>query len=369
MKILYITSDYFYNIGGINQHIENLTEFVGKNHNISIIYLNQKDDENLIIDEKKRQIYLIPHKGSKFNRFINYPLKKIQEIIKDENPDLIHVHTLFDAFKIKKTFTIPMIFTNHSSSYLKMYNNYFLRKFVLEKVLRKFDLIISPSTELFEKTFHKNKLMVSNGVDVNRFNLINREKINKEMIFEKFNINPIYKDYKVMVSTRRLVDKNGVLDFVRANIKYLQENKVIYLIIGDGEQFSDVNKLKKEHKLDNLILFGSLPNKEIENFYYIADFCIIPSKMEAISISALEAMASGSVVIANKVGGLAELISDKVTGLFLKNLSLDLTLTKDLSDSKVNEIRENAFNYVNKNYSWDFVAQETIKIYQKLLIK
>lgn len=364
MNILYITSDYVNEVGGISQHIDNLTAFISKNHNVSIIYLNKKGDEKNTTDEKNRKIYMLSHKGSKFNRFVNYPLSKINEIIKQENPDIIHIHTLFDAFKIRKNSNIPMLFTNHSSSYLKMYNNYFLRTFVLEKVLKKFALVIAPSTELLEKTFHNNKIMISNGVDIDRFNTINRLKVSKNSIFEKFNINNSYKDHRIIVSTRRLVDKNGILDFVKKNISYFQNNKVIYLVIGDGEEFSAINNIKIENKLDNLFLLGSLPNKEIENFYYIADFCIIPSKMEAISISALESMASGSVVIANQVGGLAELISDKKTGLFLKDLSLELTL-KDVSESKISEIRENAFNYVSENYSWDFVSKKTVEIYKK----
>ena len=320
MKIVYITSDFFYTVGGIYQHIENLTQFVSREHEVVIIYLNKNGKEKIYTDEYKRKIYLLSHKGSKLQRFISYPLNKINKIVALEKPDIIHVHTLFEAFKIKILSEKPMVFTNHSSSYLKMYNNFFLRHFVLPQIFKKFTLIICPSTELYQKTHHKNVLMIPNGVNRERFNPDNRNKVNRQKILENLGIN--YLNQMIILSTRRLADKNGILDFIEKNINFFQKAKtsLIYIIIGDGEHFEQIKKIKATNNLDNIYLLGKMENKEIDAFYYISDICIIPSKMEAISISALEAMASGCIVISTKVGGLAELIEDDINGKFLKNL-------------------------------------------------
>ncbi|MFN8575716.1 MAG: glycosyltransferase family 4 protein [Candidatus Sericytochromatia bacterium] len=364
MKILYITSDFLFNIGGIFQHIENLTHFIAKNHKVIIIYLNKKNKDEVLVDENKRKIYFIPNNGSQLVRFLNYPNKRINEIIKMESPDLIHIHTIFDAIRLNK-FKINTVFTNHSSSYLKMYEKIFMRNYILPKVMKKFKIVISPSTELFEKTPHENKFMIPNGVDISRFNLINREQVDKSYILKKYKIN--YSNQKIILSTRRLFDKNGILDFVISNISFFAKNKdFIYLIAGDGEHFQKIRSIIQDNSIDNIYLLGSLDNKEIDNLYYISDYCVIPSKMEAISISALESMASGTIVLANKVGGLAELIEDNINGKFLINLSLEKTLN-DI-DFKNNEslIKKNALKLVNDNYSWEKISNETIELYKNL---
>lgn len=365
MKVVHITSDYLYNVGGIFQHIENITEFLNKTNEISIIYLNKKNEEKHIIDDKGRHIYFIPHNGSKFERFFKYPYNKINDVIKKINPDLIHIHTLFEAFKLKKYSDIPMIFTNHSSSYLKMYNRSLLKKIVLPEVLSKFDLIICPSTELFEKTEHKNKLMISNGVNINRFNLENRNKVDKEKVLNKLSINVIPEF--IAISTRRLFDKNGVLDFVKANVEFfkLNRNRFLYLIVGDGEHYESIKSIKDNNNLSNVVMLGKKDNKEIDELYYISDICVIPSKMEAISISALEGMAAGTIIFANAVGGLKELINDQVNGVFLEHLSLENALDKLAKNT--DNIRKEAIELVKNKYSWEKIAKETENEYIKLL--
>ena len=366
MKLLYITSDFSYNPGGIYQHIENLTFFASKNNQVVIIYLNQKK-EITQIDEFGRKIYYLLNKGSQIERLYTYPLKKIESIIDSEKADIIHNHTLFDSFKLKKT-KEPFIFTNHSSSYLNMNSKYLMRKFVLPLVLKKFDLIIAPSTELFEKSNHKNKKMIPNGVNIDIFNIKNRIKYDKNEILLKYKIENKF-NRKIFLSTRRLADKNGILDFIKVNISYFKENteKIAYLIIGNGEQFNEIDSIIKKEKISNIYLLGEMKNEEIRQFYYISDFSIIPSKMEAISISALESMACGCIVLANKVGGLAELIQDHENGIFIKELSLEKTLLNS-NNEKLDIIKERAFNNIKNNYSWETITNLTIKEYQKLTV-
>lgn len=361
MKIVYITSDWLFETGGISQHIENLTKFMAIDNDVYVIYLNKNNQDKYEEDNFKRKIYYIPNNGSQIQRLINFPEKKITEIINKLSPDLIHVHTLFETFRLQK-YKSKMVFTNHSSSYLKMYNNFVLKSFVLPKVLKKFDLIISPSTELFEKTLHSKSIMISNGVDTNRFNLENRSKIDKNKILEKYKIK--YNKEKIFISTRRLVDKNGVLEFIKQNTSFFKSSKdSIYLIAGTGEHFEQIKKIKEENNLNNIYLLGNLKNTDLDDLYYISDFCIIPSKMEAISISALESMASGSIVVANKVGGLAELIEDRKNGVFIQDWSLEKTFEEGID---TNEIRSQAFSHVIKKYSWDIIIKETIKAYKSI---
>lgn len=363
MKIAYITSDYL-DVGGISQHIENLTCNISNYCNVVILYITNKHNNKLEIKDNIK-IYFIKSKKNKLLRLIFYPLDKIIEVINLEKPDIIHFHTLFEAIRInKKFYKSPLLFTNHSSSYLKMYSNYFIRKIILKNCLKKFDCIISPSTELFLKTIHNNKLMIPNGVDTQRFNLEKRKNINKIDFLKKYGIHLSKIPNNIFISTRRLEDKNGIYDFIIKNIEFIKENDCIYLIVGSGKHYNKIKNLILNYKAGNIYMLGKIDNQDIDNFYFISDYSIIPSKMEAISISALEAMASGSIVIANNVGGLSEIVKDNVTGLFLKDWNLEKTLNCNI-DKK--NLIQNAYDFVVKNYSWNIITEKTLRVYKNLL--
>lgn len=363
MKILYITSDYLYNIGGIYQHIENLSYFISKKHQVSIIYLNKEDKEECIEDQFNRKIYFVKNAGTQIERFFKYPTSKIKEIIKKESPDLIHIHTLFEAVRLPNSIKSKSIFTNHSSSYLKMYDKFLLKNYLIPQSFKKFSLIISPSTELYQKTPHHNSIMIPNGVNLDRFDISKRNNIDKSKLLEKYNIK--YNNQRILLSTRRLVDKNGIFDFINSNIPFFKnnENNFIYILIGNGSDYSKIQKIIEENQIKNIFLLGQVENKLIDDFYYISDISLIPSKMEAISISALESMASGSVVLSTSVGGLGELIENNINGKFLENLSLEKAIEYLYSDNNLERIQLKSLEVVKNKYSWEKIADITIEAY------
>ncbi len=136
---------------------------------------------------------------------------------------------------------------------------------------------------------------------------------------------------RVLLATRRLVKKNGVLHAVRAmadrRLSMGTERSAVLLVVGKGPERATL-----EREADRLGLgaggtrtvrfLGDVPHDELPDYYRLADAVVIPSVpdanvIEATSISALEAMASGRVVIASGIGGLAELVDDRRTGLLV----------------------------------------------------
>ena len=59
---------------------------------------------------------------------------------------------------------------------------------------------------------------------------------------------------------------------------------------------------------------GSISQSELADFYRAADVLIFPSYYESFGLVALEAMASGTPVVASRVGGLPKLIRNGETG-------------------------------------------------------
>jgi len=57
---------------------------------------------------------------------------------------------------------------------------------------------------------------------------------------------------------------------------------------------------------------------EIEALYAGAEVLVVPSRWEALGLVALEAMRAGLPVVASRVGGLAEVVEDHVTGRLIE---------------------------------------------------
>ena len=135
----------------------------------------------------------------------------------------------------------------------------------------------------------------------------------------------IPQDRIVFLTTRRFEKKNGIPVFAQA-ISLLPQasaKKATFLLIGNGGEFPLVEKIIKKTTAD-VRLFGGVHHSEIKKYYNASDSFVIPSISvqgveEATSISALEAMACGNLVIASNIGGLKMLIQDGINGLLVQD--------------------------------------------------
>jgi glycosyltransferase involved in cell wall biosynthesis len=95
------------------------------------------------------------------------------------------------------------------------------------------------------------------------------------------------------------------------------------VIAGDGEQRSELEQLALNLSVDARFT-GQVGAAERDHLLSLADIVVIPSRVlpcgrtEGMPIACLEAMAAGRVVIASRVGGLAETIVDGHNGLLVE---------------------------------------------------
>ena len=75
----------------------------------------------------------------------------------------------------------------------------------------------------------------------------------------------------------------------------------------------DIKTIEENFK-DWFILLGSKKHHEIIDYYSASDLSILPSLMEATSISGLEAMAASLPLVGTRVGGIPVLIQDGING-------------------------------------------------------
>lgn len=112
----------------------------------------------------------------------------------------------------------------------------------------------------------------------------------------------------------------------------------------------------------------------MQKLFDICDICLLLSLMEGISISILEAMASGCFVITTNVGGNPEIIKNNINGCLIKPRNArDILLALDNFDNLSSEtrikIKETARKTIKRCFSEDKMVKSYQDIFSKLIKK
>jgi len=363
MNILMVSLDYPPTVGGISAHVYELSQAlktIGCNVSIATkcLHKDQKDFETL--DGVDIYRFGLKFVGCIYGRQIN---DFIQKLIAKKDFDIIHIHGMrpLEFYNIKE---IPLVYTNHTSGYLKRIKKGGYRIPLLKRLFAKPKLFLAPSEELLNVPFDisAKKVFISNGVNSDKFTR------NKKVRNQLRSTLGIKNDEVLAIVTRRMVWKNGVTCLAQAT-KYLKNNKLKFLLIGDGEDFNEVKKILEENFQNRFILLGSKNHDEIINYYSASDLSILPSLMEATSISGLEAMAASLPLVGTNVGGIPVLIQDGINGYLCEPENpKDLAEKIDkLLDNDYVKMGENSKIFVEDKFDWIQIAEQTLGEYKGLL--
>lgn len=175
-----------------------------------------------------------------------------------------------------------------------------------------------------------------------------------------------------LVVPRRLFPKNGVEFFVRAMPEIVREAEAEALVIGDGPEMQRLQALAGELGVaKHLTFLGARPHAEMPQLLSLGELAVFPSLVEATSVAALESMACGLPVAASAVGGLPEIIDDKVGGLFppANPTALAKTVLGLLSDPQLPERGARARERVVRQWSNDRLVARHLEVYRSLVQK
>ncbi len=175
--------------------------------------------------------------------------------------------------------------------------------------------------------------------------------------------NNIEKDDFVILTVSRLVKRKGTDDLIKA-IGILNDNNIKLLIIGDGKERENLEKLIIDNNLSkNVRLLGKV--KDITPYYHLADVFALTSYIiendgdfEGFGLVMTEAQSYGLPVIGTKSGGIPETFNHMQTGILLperdikaianaiKQIKDDDVLQKTMSDN-TKDFLINNFGYKN----------------------
>ncbi len=180
-----------------------------------------------------------------------------------------------------------------------------------------------------------------------------------------------------LITTSRLVQKNGIEDCIRA-LKYLPDH-VKLIVVGDGPLGEHLWKVTESLSLTKRVRFtGYVPHKDLPVYLYVSDIFVRPSLSEGMGNSFIEAMAAGIPVIATPVGGIPDFLIDPVTPLGKvtpTGLMCKVKNPKSIADNVDRYLRDealrlrviaNARAMVKEKYDWNMIAREMQKLFQVL---
>lgn len=162
------------------------------------------------------------------------------------------------------------------------------------------------------------------------------------------------------------------IDKIIEMIKALSNRKIVakLVIIGEGEEKKNLINLSRELKLSKKIKFtGQISDDDLIHYYQESKILILNSKQEPFGLVAVEAMATGTPVIVNSSGGVAEIVKSGETGFAIKPTNAEILQEKVkilLSNNKLFfSMSKNAAEYA-RQFSWENTADHLIKSFINL---
>lgn len=143
-------------------------------------------------------------------------------------------------------------------------------------------------------------------------------------------------------------------------------------IAGTGEKEREIRTLIRHMRLEKYVtMLGEVSAYEAQKLYHNSDIFILPSRAESFGTVLIEAMASGTPVIATNIPGVKNVIIDKYNGLLVNQNPKDTarairTLVKNSTLRKT--LIRNGLEAVKK-YNWENVTDQFEDIYRSILLK
>ncbi len=294
------------------------------------------------------------------------------------------------GLRLKEKLNITQFHTYHSVGAVK-YNAVdtippigSTRLSVEKDCLEKADCVIatSPQEEDHLRTLVSSKgtiKIVPCGTDIERFGQYSKLEARKQLAAQQqIQLSP---EQKVVFYIGRFDKRKGIETLVRAVHGSEEFNpKQDILIIGggsrpgkqDGDERLRIEGIVASLNMAGYTQFpGRISDELLPLYYAAADIVVVPSHYEPFGLVAIEAMASGTPVIASKVGGLQYTVQHRKTGLVVPPQATEqfaLAIDQILADSAWRDaLGQAARRRVLEDFSWTGVAAALAKNYDSFM--
>lgn len=319
---------------------------------------------------------------------IKYFTKRIIEVAKQHNVDIIHAHTPYrvglPALKAARRLNLPFVYEmrgmweetavangrwrRNGPAYLRFQN-------FENKVLTKADSVICISETL-------KKEAISRGVDPSKITVVTNA-VERNMLENKTESSALKSAVKALNCTKStkvvgyigsLREMEGV-DFTALGVSKLIEkghDVRLFVLSGTSGQSQLQDYCEGLGISDKSVIMGPVPHEEVARFYDLIDIFVVSRPDSKVTrlvtpLKPFEAMLMGKVVVATNLPAIAEILQHQETGLLFEpeNIeSLVSSLENCLEDPAIcEELGKAAQKWVLENRTWESVVKNTLNAY------
>lgn len=365
--ILIVTPTYYPDVGGVETHLTDLVNELSKRSELKIFvatykpiatsgvksYIKKEVFDNVVI-------YRFWWFGwNLFHFFEKYPFLLflylcpylllrtfILMLFNKKRIDVIHGQGLTGAYVgmiLKKIFKKRLVVSTHTV-YENVKEASIIAK-LIRYILNQADKVLcvskASSKQMLLMGVRKEKLdLYKHWIDLDVFRPLNKTKIRQKLgLPNKFTV----------LFVGRLIEMKGIKNLCEA----AKENpKINFIFIGHGPLEDYLLNMDKQHK--NILFLGKIDNKEINQYYNLADiFCLPSQKREGFGRVIMEAIACGIPVVASNKGGIPDALDDSISVLInpnIANLNKAIRLLYEDRDKLLN-MKSKTGPYAIKNFS------------------
>jgi D-inositol-3-phosphate glycosyltransferase len=295
--------------------------------------------------------------------------------------DLVHSHYWLSGLigrRARKRWRVPHVFMFHTLGVLKnrtagSEKEPDLRITMEKQLATECDLILAGTgrekrhlTELYG-TLPQRIQVVPCGVDLERFQPAAQLESRARLGF--------HQPERLILYVGRFDPIKGVDRLLAAAARLRRAVPLRVVLVGGGEEDApEVRALRalcSELSLEDCVTFaGRRSHGDLPDYYRAADVLVLPSYYESFGLVVLEALASGTPVVATRVGAVEDIVRNGVNGWVVSDNtpeSLAEGVRQVLEQQGSQRMMADAIRATIEDYDWNFVAASIDKEYRVLL--
>lgn len=353
-KVLHIVESFG---SGVFSFLVDLVNKTDDEFEITIAYGRRKETLDNFKDYFSDSVNFIEVKA--FTRSIN-PIKdlkalfEVKRIVKDINPDVIHLHSSKAGFIGRFAANgrkVRMLYNPHGFSFLMKNSSKVKRMlyWLIEKIgaFRKCMIVGCSEGEYKEALkLTENSVCINNGVDLEKLENDTKELKEKEIDFDNL---------KICTLGRIGYQKNPKLfNEIASELKDIQ-----FTWIGEGD-------LKEELISNNIVVTGWKQRDDVLKILNDNDIFILTSLWEGLPISLLESMFMKKICIVSDCIGNRDVIRHGQNGFIAKNKDEYVQIIKDIAKNKydLKRIKENQISDLKQEYNIIVMSKKYMEKYE-----
>lgn len=242
-------------------------------------------------------------------------LRRLQRLLQRNRIDLVHAHLPVPGFlsRVARVGTGVkwVVYTEHNlpSRYTMMTRIVNAVTYPMNNVVIAVSQAVAEQVQQYQRQGRPRLVTILNGVELDGVEAANRDDVCRQFGFPA--------DARLIVNVANLVHKKGHRHLLAAAKRVLAvEPRARFLLVGSGPLLEDVSREAQRLNLNGQVVLTGF-REDAASLIGAADVFVLASVHEGLPVSLLEAMALARPVVATRVGGIPELISDETTGVLV----------------------------------------------------